>query len=86
MLTKLQLPNLPVLQLQNLEQTLCSESGQQFDFMTKLQLPNLHQTIVNTFLSINVSNSNNFNNLFTTVTTSTSFELTSFTCQGHQAY
>ena len=29
-----------------------------FDFMTKLQLPNLHQTAGNTFLSINISNSN----------------------------
>ena len=33
--------------------------------MTKLQLPNLHQTIINMFLSINISNSNNLNNLFT---------------------
>ena len=49
----------PELQLQNLDQTLCSKSGQKFDFMTKLQLPNLHQTIVNTFLSINISYSNN---------------------------
>ena len=39
-----------------------------FCFMTKLQHPNLHQTIVNTYLSINNSTS-------ATVTTSTSFEL-----------
>ena len=37
------------------------------DFMTKLQLPNLHQTIVNTFLSSTSA----------TVATSTSFELAS---------
>ena len=37
----------PELHLYNLDLTLCSKSGQQFDFMTKLQLPNLHQTIVN---------------------------------------
>ena len=49
------------LQLQNLDQTLCSKSGQKFDLMTKIQLPNLHQTIANTFLSINISNSNNLN-------------------------
>ena len=39
----------PELQLQNLEETLCSKSGQQFDFMTKLQLPNLHQLSSNHF-------------------------------------
>ena len=47
---------LPELQLQNLDQTLCSKSKQNFSFMTKLQFPNLHQTIVNTFLNINISN------------------------------
>ena len=45
----------------NLDQTLCSKSGQKVDFMTKLHLPSLHQTIVNTFLSINISNFNNLN-------------------------
>ena len=30
------------LQLQNLDQPLCSKSEQNFSFMTKLQLPNLH--------------------------------------------
>ena len=29
--------------------------------MTKLHLPNLHQTVVNTILIINMSNSNNLN-------------------------
>ena len=52
-------------ELQNFDQTLCSKSGQKNDFMTKLQLPNLHQTIVNTFLSSTSA----------TVATSTSFEL-----------
>ena len=37
--------------------------------MTELQLPNLHQTVVNTFLSIYSTSA--------TVTTSSSFELTS---------
>jgi len=37
------------LQLQNLDQTLCSKSGQKFYFMTKLQLPNLHQLSSNHF-------------------------------------
>ena len=40
----------------DLDQTLGSKSGQKVDFMTKLHLPSLHQTIVNTFLSINISN------------------------------
>ena len=61
----------PELQLYNLDLTLCSKSGQKFDFMTKLQLPNLHQTIVNTFLSI--SSSNNFNKFWVGI----------FTRQGH---
>ena len=47
--------------LQNLDQTLCSKSEQRFSFMTKLQRPNLHKTVVNTFLNNNISNSNNFN-------------------------
>ena len=34
-LTKLQLQILPELQLQNLDQTLCSKSEQKFNFMTK---------------------------------------------------
>ena len=58
-LTKLQLQILPETQLQNLEQTLCSKSEEKFNFMNKLQPPNLHQTVINTFLRINVSNSNN---------------------------
>ena len=33
---------LPELKLQNFDQTLCSKSEQNFSFMTKLQLPNLH--------------------------------------------
>ena len=44
----------PELQLQNLGQTLCSKSEQKIDFMTKLQLPDQHQTVANTFLSINI--------------------------------
>ena len=43
----------PELQHQNLDHTSFSKSGQKIDFLTKLQLPNLHQTIVDTFLSIN---------------------------------
>ena len=37
----------------------------EFSFMTKLQLPNLHQTVANMYPSINISS----------VTSSTSFEL-----------
>ena len=60
-LTKLLLQILPELQLQNLDQTLCSKSEQKFSFMTKPQLPNLQQTVANTILIINISNSNNLN-------------------------
>ena len=34
---------------------------QKLNYMTKLHLPNLHQTVVNTILVINMSNSNNLN-------------------------
>ena len=56
------------LQLQNLAWTstseswpMCSKSEQKFNFMTKPQLPNLQQTVANTILIINISNSNNLN-------------------------
>ena len=52
---------LPELQLQNLDQTLCSKSEQKFSFLTKPQLPNLPQTVANTILVNNISNSNNLN-------------------------
>ena len=48
----------PELQLQNLDQTLCSKSEQKFSFMTKPQLPNLQQTVADTILIININNSN----------------------------
>ena len=53
MLTKLSLQNL--VWTQNLDQTLWSRSKQKFAFLTKLQLPNLYQTVADTFLSINIS-------------------------------
>ena len=52
---------LPELQLQNLDQTLCSKSEQKFRFMTKPQFPNLQQTVANAILVIDISNSNNLN-------------------------
>ena len=51
----------PELQLQNLDQTLCSKSEQKFSFMTKPQLPSLKQTVTNTILIIKINNSNNLN-------------------------
>ena len=41
---------MPELQQQNLDQTLCSESEQNVSFMTKPQLPDLHQTVANMIL------------------------------------
>ena len=52
---------LPELHLQNLDQTLCSKSKQKFCFMTKPQLQNLQQTVADTILIINISNSKNLN-------------------------
>ena len=60
-LNKLLLQILPELQLQNLDQTLWSKSEQKFNFMTKPSLPNLQQAVANTFLIINISNSNYLN-------------------------
>ena len=40
-----------------------SKYEQQLNFMTNLHLPNMHRTVVDTFLIININNSNNFNNL-----------------------
>ena len=37
--------------------------------MTKLQLTNLHQTTVNTFFSINISNRNNLNKFYVAILT-----------------
>ena len=61
LLTKLQPQILPELQLQNLDQTLCSKTEQKINFITKPQLPNLQQTVANTILIIYISNSNNLN-------------------------
>ena len=38
-----------------------SKSEQKLSFMTKPQLPNLQQTVANTILITNISNSNNLN-------------------------
>ena len=51
MLNKLQLQILPELQLQNLDQPLCSKSEQKFSL----------QAVANMILSINISNNNNSN-------------------------
>ena len=53
---------LPELQLQNLDQTLCSKSEPKFSSITKPQLPNMQQTVANKVLIINISNSYNINN------------------------
>ena len=55
---------LPELQLQNLDQTLCSKSEPKFSSITKPQLPNMQQTVANKVLIINISNSYNINNFW----------------------
>ena len=64
----------PELQLQNLDQTLCSKSEQKFTFMTKPQLLNLQQTVANMILIININNSNNINEFWVGI----------FTLKGHK--
>ena len=73
MLNKFQFQNLAERQLQNLDQPLCSKSEQMLSFMTKPQLPNLQQTVANTILITNISNSNNLNKFWVGI----------FTRQGH---
>ena len=51
---------LPELQLQNLDQTLCSKSKQNISFLTKPQLRNLQQIVANTILTSNSYNINKF--------------------------
>ena len=51
---------LPGLQLENLDQTLCSKSEQKLS-LTKPQLPISQQTGANTIINTSISNSNNFN-------------------------
>jgi len=70
-LTKIQLRNLNRRQQQNTDQTSASKSRLNFNFkiltkvlkvfMDKPQLPNLQQTVLNTILITNSSNSNNPN-------------------------
>ena len=43
---------MPELQLQSLDQTLCSKSEQEFSFMTIPQFQNLQQTVADTILII----------------------------------
>ena len=59
MLNKLQFQNLAELQLQNLDQPLCSKSEQ---FQNQ-------QTVANMILSINISNSNNLNKFWVSIFT-----------------
>ena len=63
----------PALEHQNIDQTLCWKSEQKLSFMTKPQLLNLQQTVANTILITNISNSNNLNK----------FRVGILTCQGH---
>ena len=63
----------PELQLQNLDQTFSSNPEQKFSVVTKPQLTDLQCTVANTILIVNISNSNNLNNLRVVI----------FTRQGH---
>ena len=68
MLNKLQFQNLAELQLQNLDQPLCSKSEKSL-----VLGPNASAQICNMILTINISNSNNLNKFWVGI----------FTRQGH---
>ena len=57
------------MQLQNLDETLFSKSEHNFGFITKPQLPSMQQTVANTILITNISNSNNLNKFWFGVST-----------------
>jgi len=61
---------LPELQLQNLDQPLCSKCEQKYSFLTKPQLWNLQKNVAHTIL---ISNSYNINKFWVGI----------FTRQGH---
>ena len=67
--------NISKLKLTNIDQTsaLASQPICNFIILTKIQLKNIHQTVVKTFLSISISNSNNINKFWDGI----------FTCQSH---
>ena len=67
--------NLSKLKLPNIDHTSALESRPicNFIILTKIQLKNIHQTVVKTFLSISISNSNNINKFWDGI----------FTCQSH---
>ena len=52
---------LPELQLQKIDKALRPKSEQEFNFVAKIQLPNLHQTVINTFPNTNIINCKNIN-------------------------
>ena len=59
-LAKLQMQILPELQLQNLDQALCSKSEQKFSLLAKPQRRNLQQIVANMILIKNSYNINKF--------------------------
>ena len=69
-LTKLQFQNFAWTSTSNSWPNLVLKVWTKFSFMTKLQLPNLHTTVVKTFLIINISNSNNLNKFWVGIFTS----------------
>ena len=48
----------PLKTLPKAQRPLCSKSEQKIGFITKHQLPSMHQTVANTILIIDISNSN----------------------------
>ena len=72
-LTKLQFLNFAWTLTSNSSPNLVLKVWTKFSFMTKLQLPNLHTTVVKTFLIINITSSNNLNKFWFGI----------FTRQGH---
>ena len=69
-LTKLQFQNFAWTSTLNSWPNLVLKVWTKFSFMTKLQLPKLHKTVVKTFLIINISNSNKLNKFWVGIFTS----------------
>ena len=69
-LTKLQFQKFALTSTSNSWPNLVLKVGTKLSFMTKLQLPNLHKTVVKIFVIINISNSNNLNKFWVGIFTS----------------
>ena len=69
MLNKLQFQNLAELQLQNLDQPLCSKSEKSLVLGPNVSSQICNKTVANMILAININNSNNLNKFWVAIFT-----------------